>query len=128
MKRMTLALGVTCLLAAPAVAFAQDRHHPPPPPPEAFEACADLEDGARCQVDTPHGTINGTCRTLEDRLWCIPDHPPPPPEAFEACADLNEGDSCEVETPRGTMEGTCRAPRDRLLCVPNGPPPPPPRR
>ncbi|OSM05348.1 DUF1566 domain-containing protein [Magnetofaba australis] len=45
------------------------------PPPEAFSACADRQQGAACQVTTPHGKLDGQCRP--DRfggagLVCVP--------------------------------------------------------
>lgn len=53
--------------------------HPPPPPPQAFEACADAAEGQACTVETPHGTVKGTCeRPRGDQLVCVPEGAPPP--------------------------------------------------
>ncbi len=32
------------------------------PPPEAYTACEGLSEGGACSVETPHGTLSGTCR------------------------------------------------------------------
>jgi len=52
------------------------------PPPEAFEACSGASEGQACTVDTPHGTLEGTCRQVPDaeELACVPnDHRGGPP-------------------------------------------------
>lgn len=52
-------------------------HHQPPP--QAFTACDDIAVGDACVLDTPHGTIEGVCRSMEDgRTACAPSRPPPP--------------------------------------------------
>jgi hypothetical protein len=49
------------------------------PPPEAFTACEDVATGDACVVDTPHGTVEGVCRTTPDRrVACAPNRPPAP--------------------------------------------------
>ena len=50
-----------------------DRHRKPPK--EAFEACESLSENAACQVETPHGTLQGTCfkPPRKDLLVCKPD-------------------------------------------------------
>lgn len=115
------------ILGTAGVAFAQRGGHRGPPS-EAFEACEDLEAGDACTVDTPHGTVEGTCGTgRSEELHCIPNDPPPrgdrrgpPPEAFEACEDLEDGDVCTVDTPEGTVEGTCGTGRsEELHCIPS---------
>ncbi|MEQ9081740.1 MAG: hypothetical protein RLP09_48185 [Sandaracinaceae bacterium] len=65
-----------------AVVHAQGDRPPRRPPPEAFEACADQEEGSLCAVETPHGTLEGTCRAPRgETLACVPnDHRPPPRE------------------------------------------------
>lgn len=53
--------------------------HGPPhgPPPAAYAACEDTSEGDACVVDTPHGTLEGVCRsTPEGRIACAPNHPP----------------------------------------------------
>lgn len=68
---LTLGLGVTVPAAA---------RPPHPPPPEAFEACEDALQGDACRVETPHGTLNGTCEMPRgDVLVCVPEGMPPPP-------------------------------------------------
>jgi len=53
------------------------------PPPEAYTACEGLSDGGACSVETPHGTLSGTCRVprrgsqQETRLICAPEGGPP---------------------------------------------------
>lgn len=52
------------------------------PPPEAIEACAGATEGQDCVVETPHGTLEGTCRQMHDgdELACVPnDHRGRPP-------------------------------------------------
>lgn len=79
MTHRTLLATIVALALAPlaAVAAAQPPH-PHPPPPEAFEACDDQEEGSACAVQTPHGTLEGTCRAPRgERLLCVPNDPPP---------------------------------------------------
>ncbi|MBN8609468.1 MAG: hypothetical protein J0L92_02730 [Deltaproteobacteria bacterium] len=55
------------------------RGGPHAPPPEAFTACDDTATGDSCVLDTPHGTIEGVCRSTPDgRTACAPSRPPPP--------------------------------------------------
>ena len=137
MKQLVQLTLIALLIGTAGIAFAQrgGRHGPPP---EAFEACEDLEADATCTVETPHGTLEGTCgrRRASEELHCIPDNPPPhgghhgpPPEAFEACEDLEADATCTVETPHGTLEGTCgrRRSAEELHCIPDNPPPRPRR-
>jgi hypothetical protein len=42
------------------------------PPPEAFTACNGLAQNATCSVQTPNGTLNGTCQSIQDQLACVP--------------------------------------------------------
>ena len=44
------------------------------PPPAAYEACEGKSEGASCSVDTPRGTLEGTCRIPPnmDELVCVP--------------------------------------------------------
>lgn len=56
--------------------------HPQGPPPQAFTACEDTAVGDACVVDTPHGTIEGICRsTPEGRTACAPNRPRSPRSA-----------------------------------------------
>lgn len=45
------------------------------PPAAAYEACEGLSEGDRCSVNTPRGTMEGTCKVLSegDELACFPD-------------------------------------------------------
>jgi hypothetical protein len=55
------------------------------PPQEAFDVCAEAGEGDACAVNTPHGTLEGTCLyppVDNEPLVCVPDHhrqggPPP---------------------------------------------------
>lgn len=88
-KRLTLSLalltgvlsfGLLVQAQPPGGGSDRDRRGPPP---EAFEACSGASQGQACTVDTPHGTLEGTCEPARDRdeLVCVPnDHrggPPP---------------------------------------------------
>lgn len=44
------------------------------PPQEAFAACTGLPTGAACTVNTPQGTVNGTCQMppTASNLACVP--------------------------------------------------------
>ena len=60
---------------------------PPGPPPEAFESCADADEGDRCTMQTPNGdTLEGTCAAGrdDDGLHCRPARPPGAPPDDEA--------------------------------------------
>lgn len=52
------------------------------PPPEALEACAALQSGDACVVDTPDGELTGSCLAPpndEDApLACVPEGAPEP--------------------------------------------------
>lgn len=52
------------------------------PPQFAFDACANLSEGAACTVQTPRGALQGSCVTFPLRgLVCRPagmHHGPPP--------------------------------------------------
>jgi len=64
----------------PGMPLACRPDHPPPPPPEALAACEDTAAGDACIVETPRGTIEGTCRELrEGPSACVPNDAPPPP-------------------------------------------------
>ncbi len=47
-----------------------------PPPPEAIEACESKSEGDTCEVNTPHGMLNGTCITIENQSACVPEGGP----------------------------------------------------
>jgi hypothetical protein len=87
-KRLTLSLA----LVAGALSFGLLVQAQPPgggsdrdrrgPPPEAFEACSGASEGEACTVETPHGTLEGTCQQVPDadELACAPnDHRGGPP-------------------------------------------------
>lgn len=43
------------------------------PPQEAIDACASSTVNATCSVNTPNGTLSGTCRTVQNsQLACVP--------------------------------------------------------
>jgi len=90
--RPMIALLALVLLALPISAGAQ--HGPPgdgpprgdsdaggdgerrqSPPPEALDVCRGASEGATCVFDSPHGTIDGTCRRPPDHdtMACVPD-------------------------------------------------------
>lgn len=51
------------------------------PPQEAINACLGLTQGSACSVNTPNGTVNGTCSTPlnASQLVCVPIGGPPNP-------------------------------------------------
>ncbi|QFT56432.1 hypothetical protein [Microbulbifer sp. THAF38] len=58
------------LLALISTATAQPRK----PPQEAFDACNGKSEGDACTVETPRGTLEGTCRKppQEEQILCVP--------------------------------------------------------
>ncbi|MEN8242883.1 MAG: hypothetical protein ABFS17_13255, partial [Chloroflexota bacterium] len=44
-----------------------------PPPQEAIFACVGLDSSATCAINTPNGTLNGTCSQIETQLACVPE-------------------------------------------------------
>ncbi|WP_432735289.1 DUF1566 domain-containing protein [Maridesulfovibrio sp. FT414] len=42
------------------------------PPEEAFAACEGLSQGDDCTVETPRGTLEGTCQSRNERTFCVP--------------------------------------------------------
>jgi hypothetical protein len=83
----SLALALSALALSAGVAWAQQQPpqgghggQPPTPPQEAFAACSGQSANATCTVNTPRGTISGTCAAFTDgRLFCRPEGMPPPP-------------------------------------------------
>ena len=72
MKRALIGAAlIVGVVSAGLVASAQRRR----PPAEAYEACAGRSEGDRCEVDTPRGKMEGTCRFLSEgeELVCYPD-------------------------------------------------------
>lgn len=49
-------------------------HHGPPP--GAIEACRDTDAGDACVMDTPDGTLEGTCEESPAGIACRPVRPP----------------------------------------------------
>ena len=53
------------------------------PPQEAFAACDGKSEGDSCSVETPRGTLEGTCgrppRGEDERLVCMPPRGEGPP-------------------------------------------------
>jgi hypothetical protein len=49
------------------------------PPQEAIDACVNLSVNAACSVNTPNGTISGTCQSIQNSITaCVPAGGPPP--------------------------------------------------
>jgi hypothetical protein len=46
------------------------------PPQEAIEACSASSVGATCSINTPHGTLSGSCTTIQNTLACVPEGGP----------------------------------------------------
>lgn len=51
------------------------------PPQSAIDACNGLSQGDSCSLQTPNGTLNGTCSVIENQLACQPEGDKPPPGA-----------------------------------------------
>ncbi len=50
------------------------------PPQEAIDACVSLTVNSACTVNTPNGTLSGTCQTLQSSVVaCVPAGGPPSP-------------------------------------------------
>lgn len=47
------------------------------PPQAAFDACNGLSAGATCTVNTPQGTLTGTCTAFQSQMACVPAGGPP---------------------------------------------------
>ncbi|MCB9557362.1 MAG: hypothetical protein H6707_14745 [Deltaproteobacteria bacterium] len=83
MKRIIHSLIFGALLTASGLVEADRGNRRPPhgkPPQQAFDACKGLKQGDRCTVDTPDGTLHGTCRVtrLSSVVHCVPDNHRPP--------------------------------------------------
>ena len=50
---------------------------PGQPPQAAIDACAELSQSAVCTINTPAGTIQGTCETVGSAFACVPPGGPP---------------------------------------------------
>ncbi len=48
------------------------RSGPPSPPAEAIAACRGSREGASCRFQSPHGTVQGMCRSLAGEIACAP--------------------------------------------------------
>ncbi|NOG60044.1 MAG: YHYH protein [Proteobacteria bacterium] len=42
------------------------------PPQEALNACENKREGSSCSVNTPRGSMRGTCRTMRSDFVCVP--------------------------------------------------------
>ncbi len=64
------------------------------PPQEALTACADLAANDACSIETPHGTLDGTCQSIAGDLACVPANGPegmePPQDGQEPPQDGQE--------------------------------------
>jgi len=47
------------------------------PPQEAIDACDGTCTGCACQFETPRGTVEGTCQTIQGQSACVPQGGPP---------------------------------------------------
>ena len=43
------------------------------PPQEAIDACSSKKEEDSCNVETPHGSLSGSCRSIESQLACVPE-------------------------------------------------------
>ncbi|OQX21259.1 MAG: hypothetical protein BWK75_03450 [Candidatus Altiarchaeales archaeon A3] len=109
------------------------------PPQEVIDACSGKIEGDGCEFAFLQGKGNGTCRTVNNQLVCVPESGPPPnqwpqggqgpggqppQEVIDACSGKIEGDDCEFTFPQGKENGTCRTVNNQLACVPAGGPHP----
>jgi hypothetical protein len=46
------------------------------PPQQAIDACAGQIQGTSCQIDTPQGTLDGTCQDIQNTTACVPEGGP----------------------------------------------------
>ncbi|MBC8505198.1 MAG: DUF1566 domain-containing protein [Anaerolineales bacterium] len=46
------------------------------PPQEAIDACSASSVGAACSINTPQGTLSGSCTTIQNTLACVPEDGP----------------------------------------------------
>ena len=81
MKRIVITVSILTLILTTAVALAQPRgpgkgRRGNGPPQAAINACKGKAARARCTIQTPRGTISGTCRVPPriKVLACIPDN------------------------------------------------------
>jgi len=42
------------------------------PPQEAIDACTGSSQGSACSINTPRGTLDGSCTTIQSDLACVP--------------------------------------------------------
>jgi hypothetical protein len=47
------------------------------PPAEAIAACKGKKLNTSCRINTPQGTVTGTCTTIQNQLACTPQGGPP---------------------------------------------------
>lgn len=64
-------------VAQPASPPGQQTGDPSQPPPEAIAACEGKQQANPCQVNTPQGTVAGTCAAIQNQLVCAPEGGPP---------------------------------------------------
>lgn len=74
-----LAATFVALLGFSSVGCAQDG---PPrgqkPPQEAYDVCADAQEGDAVTITSPEGDkVEATCKLMEDELVAVPDNMPP---------------------------------------------------
>lgn len=122
----TLKIVSLILALSPYLTQAADDSKRPPrgdrmPPKEAFEACKGKTTGDSVEVNTPHGKIKATCKSMAEILVAIPidKNHPLPKEAFEDCKGKSEGTVLEVSTPNGKQSATCKTVDGQLAAILN---------
>lgn len=72
MKSYKLIVAVSALLSMTAYAAGPQGG----PPQEAFDACSGFSEGDSCSVETPEGTLEGTCRLepRDSKTLCVPEN------------------------------------------------------
>ena len=88
----------------------------------AKEACEGKDAGAACQITTPRGTHDGTCRDSPrgDRICMTPQMEERRKKAEAACSGKSEGDACSMTMRDREVAGQCKAGPEgqALMCRP----------
>ncbi|MDX1386986.1 MAG: hypothetical protein R3257_05305 [bacterium] len=83
----SLGLGLIAfsLMAPPAFSYpGGGQDHRRGPPPEAISACEGAGENEACAFEAPHGTVEGTCRSIREQMACAPEGGPRRPPRGEA--------------------------------------------